>query len=194
MSAPIAWREAGAADVRGLVALMRAAYRGGEGWAREDHLVRGNRIDAGGVRELLASGVMMVAGDPGRPWACWHVRDLGDGTAGLGAFAVSPTRQAAGTGRAAIAAAGHEAVARYGARRLRIEVLEPHSVLLAYYERRGFHRTGETRPFPADAVHAVPLVPDLRFLVLERPLSLEAEHAVQVRRVAPGVADPEADL
>lgn len=170
MSDPIAWREARPADVDGLVALMRAAYRSGTGWAREDHLVTGDRIDADGVRALIAAGVVMVSGDPGEPWACWQVRDLGHGTAGLGAFAVSPTRQAAGTGRAAIAAAEREAVDRFHADRLRIEVLEPHTVLVAYYERRGFARTGETRPFPADPVHAVPLRPGLRFLVLEKPL------------------------
>ena len=170
MSPAVPWREAQQADVEGIVALMRAAYRGGEGWAREDHLVTGDRIDADGVRELMASGAMMVAGEPGEPWACWQVRDLGDGTAGLGAFAVSPAHQAAGTGRAAIAAAARVAVDRYGARRLQIEVLEPHTVLLAYYERRGFARTGATRPFPADAVHAIPQRPGLRFLVLEKPI------------------------
>ncbi|HVL32074.1 MAG TPA: GNAT family N-acetyltransferase, partial [Actinomycetota bacterium] len=43
--------------------------------------------------------------------------------------------------------------------------------LIAFYERRGYRRTGELRPFPPDVVLSVPLVPDLEFAVLEKSLT-----------------------
>jgi hypothetical protein len=49
-------------------------------------------------------------------------------------------------------------------------VLAPQEALIAYYERRGFRRTGETRPFPADPRYARPLRDGLRFVVLEKSL------------------------
>ena len=49
-------------------------------------------------------------------------------------------------------------------------VLAQQDKLIAYYERRGFRRTGATRPFPADPRYARPLRDDLYFVVLEKPL------------------------
>ncbi len=43
--------------------------------------------------------------------------------------------------------------------------------LIALYERRGYGRTGITRPFPyGDERFGIPLRDDLRFEVLEKPL------------------------
>ncbi len=44
-------------------------------------------------------------------------------------------------------------------------VITQREVLIAWYERRGYRRTGETRPFP------VLRDPPLRFVVLEKPLT-----------------------
>jgi hypothetical protein len=49
-------------------------------------------------------------------------------------------------------------------------VLAPQDKLIAYYERRGFRPTGETRPFPADPTYARPLRDGLYFVVLEKSL------------------------
>jgi hypothetical protein len=43
--------------------------------------------------------------------------------------------------------------------------------LIAWYGRRGYHPTGERRPFPHhDARFGEPLRDDLDFVVLEKPL------------------------
>jgi hypothetical protein len=43
--------------------------------------------------------------------------------------------------------------------------------LIAWYERRGYRRTGETLPFPYDApLFGTPQRPDLEFVVLEKRL------------------------
>jgi hypothetical protein len=44
--------------------------------------------------------------------------------------------------------------------------------LIAWYERRGYRRTGQTRPFPyGDERFGVPRRPDLAFEVLSKQLA-----------------------
>ena len=58
-----------------------------------------------------------------------------------------------------------EAVARFSARRMEMTVIALRAELIAWYGRRGYAATGETRPFPV-----VPPRPELDFVVLEKPL------------------------
>ena len=51
-------------------------------------------------------------------------------------------------------------------------VIDIRDTLLAWYERRGYRRTGETRPFPyGDERFGQPLRDDLCFLALEKDLA-----------------------
>ncbi len=54
---------------------------------------------------------------------------------------------------------------RFAARSMEMTVIHRRTELIAWYERRGYHPTGETRPFPVD-----PPRPDLHFVVLEKGL------------------------
>ena len=51
-------------------------------------------------------------------------------------------------------------------------VIAQRAELIAWYERRGYARTGEARPFPyGDPRFGEPRRDDLSFLVLEKPLA-----------------------
>ena len=51
-------------------------------------------------------------------------------------------------------------------------VINIRNTLIAWYERRGYHRTAETRPFPyGDPRFGTPTRPDLAFVVLEKSLT-----------------------
>ena len=53
-----------------------------------------------------------------------------------------------------------------------LSVLAQRPDLIAWYERRGYHRTGETRPFPyGNERFGVPKRPDLSFAVLAKALT-----------------------
>ena len=54
---------------------------------------------------------------------------------------------------------------RFGARRMEMTVIHRRAELIAWYARRGYAPTGETRPFPVD-----PPRPELAFVVLEKGL------------------------
>jgi GNAT superfamily N-acetyltransferase len=82
---------------------------------------------------------------------------------------VEPTAQNSGVGRAVLAHA--EGLARgWGCSRMRMTVISTRSELIAYYERRGYVRTGIREPFPADAGVGVLLVPELWLDEFVKPL------------------------
>jgi ribosomal protein S18 acetylase RimI-like enzyme len=171
-------RLATAADAPALVDLIRAAYRGPasyERWTSEEHLVRGTRTDERAVLaaiESAGSEMLVVEADgAGAPVACCRIADRGDGLACFGMFAVDPARQGAGTGRRLVRSAERVAADRFRSRTLELEVLGQQRQLRSWYERLGFGVTGETRPFPADPVFAVPMRDDLYLVVLTKRLS-----------------------
>ena len=54
---------------------------------------------------------------------------------------------------------------------MRITVIEQRESLIAWYERRGYRRTGATKPFPYDDARVgLPKRQDLRLTVLEKGL------------------------
>jgi ribosomal protein S18 acetylase RimI-like enzyme len=164
------------ADAEALVALIRSAYRGDTsraGWTTEADLVSGDRIDAGQVLAMIGgprSVLIVLDGEDGLT-ACCQLEDRGGGVTYFGTFAVSPAGQGGGTGRRLMAEAERQALTRYGATILEMTVLAQQVKLIGWYERLGFRRTGETRPFPADGTYARPLRDDLYFVVLAKPLN-----------------------
>ena len=163
-------------DVDALVELVERAYRGESsraGWCTEADLLDGQRIDHEMMRATLADDdvVVLVRSDEQGPVACCELRRLDEERASLGMFAVDPERQAGGLGRSVLEQAEELVVQRWGASRLELTVIDVRRSLIEWYERRGFVRTGEHRPFPyGDERFGEPLVDDLRFAVLEKRL------------------------
>jgi ribosomal protein S18 acetylase RimI-like enzyme len=168
-------RDAVAADAGQLTGLIRSAYRGTvsrDGWTSEADLVAGDRIDAEQVLKIIngSSSVMLVLADDNDIVACCQLEDRGDQLAYFGTFAVRPSTQGGGLGRRLITEAERQAAVRFGALAVEMTVLAQQEQLMAWYERLGYRRTGEERPFPADPVYARPLRDDLHFVVLLKDL------------------------
>lgn len=168
-------RVAGIASLPGILALVQAAYRGPSaraGWTSEADLVDGSRTDAGLVRGLLVSvhDAVLIAGGRAEPSACCAV-GLHDGRASFGMFAVRPGGQGRGTGAAVLCAAEEHVRHRWDADALHLSVIGVRHELIAWYERRGYVRTGETEPFPyGDERYGRPRRDDLELVVLRRAL------------------------
>lgn len=172
-------------DVDAIVALVGRAYRGtgGEpGWTTEAHLFDGPRTDADDVRSVLAAphDTLVLAEEDGVLLGCCTVTDRGR-IAYFGMFAVSPTAQGTGLGTAVLAEAERIARDELGAARMVMTVIASRAELLAWYERRGYVRTGRIAPLPAEhAVHVRPGV-EVRLETLVKRL----DHA----DVRPGPSD-----
>ena len=170
------FRPAAPDDVPALHRLVESAYRGDSakaGWTHEADLLGGQRTDEAELLDILADAgrVILLAEVDGVLTGCVQVADQGRGLAYLGLLTVDPTRQAGGLGRLLIDAAEAEAVARFGATRMEMTVIRQRAELIAWYERRGYRRTGDYSPFPyGDERFGLPRRDDLRFEVLEQPL------------------------
>lgn len=163
-----------AADLPALHPVIERAYRGDSaraGWTFESDLLDGARTDPEELAAILespAERLLVALSDEGAPIGCVQVTDRGEGLAYLGLLCIDPALQAGGMGRAMIAAA--ESLARdvFGARTMEMTVIDRRPELIAYYERRGYALTGETRPFPIE------LDPPLDMVVLAKPLLPES--------------------
>jgi ribosomal protein S18 acetylase RimI-like enzyme len=72
-----------------------------------------------------------------------------------------------------LAAAELDAQTQWGISRMVMTVIEQRDELIAWYERRGYTRTGETAAFPyGDPRFGEPKRPDLRFVVLAKELAV----------------------
>jgi ribosomal protein S18 acetylase RimI-like enzyme len=176
--APVTFQPASAADIADIVALMNAAYRGiggAAGWTHEIGVVAGTRADASGIATLLASptGTILLMRDAADHalLGCVALEPTADATIWyLAMLTVDPRRQAAGLGRRLLV--GAEAHVRAaGATGVTMTVIWLRDSLIAWYERRGYRRSGATEPFPyGDASVGTPLRDDLHFVVLDKTL------------------------
>jgi ribosomal protein S18 acetylase RimI-like enzyme len=158
-----------------IVALVESAYRGDAsrvGWTTEADFLDGRRT---GPDDVLAQierprSRILLAEQGAELLACAHVADE-DGAGYFGMFSVRPNLQNAGIGKAVLAEAERIAREEWRLPIMRMTVIDIRAELIAWYERRGYRRTGITRPFPyGDARFGIPKRNDLRFEILEKML------------------------
>ncbi|MFD4241431.1 GNAT family N-acetyltransferase [Streptomyces sp. NPDC058525] len=173
--AALSFRSAVEADVSELVVLVESAYRGDAsraGWTTEADYLDGQRTDADGVRKIIdaADSTLVVVERAGETVACCQLEHRGDYVY-FGMFAVRPGLQGAGLGKEILAEAERRARDTWGAKEMRMTVVNVREELIAYYVRRGYRRTGELSPFPyGDERFGVPLRDDLAFELLVKAL------------------------
>jgi ribosomal protein S18 acetylase RimI-like enzyme len=166
------------ADYAAIIDLVNLAFRGtgpSASWNLEADIIAGQRLNESLLRDDLAAkpdahlltyrdvpdgsllGTVLL--DPQKEGA-WY----------LGLLTVRPDLQNRHLGRTLLAAAETYAKER-GARRMRMTVVHVRDTLIAWYERRGYVLTGETRPFPyGDERFGKPLRDDLYFVVLQKDI------------------------
>ena len=166
------------ADLKTVAAFINAAYRGESsrlGWTTEADYLDGQRTDAEALRADLATqpeAMLLTLRDEidGPLLGCVWLEPAETGVWYLGMLTVRPNLQNRQLGRTLLAEA-EAAVQKRGARRLRMTVVNIRDTLIAWYLRRGYALTGETRPFPyGDDRFGLPRRSDLSFVVLEKDL------------------------
>ena len=165
------------ADAKPLSDLVNAAYRGSggrQGWTHEAELISGERAKSSDVAAMIndSSTTVLVrrADNPPALLGCVAVEMSGLSSCTISMLAVAPGLQAAGLGRSLLADAEQLATDK-GATIAKITVVQQREALIAWYERRGYRRTGSHEAFPyGDDSVGIPLRADLRFVVLEKML------------------------
>jgi len=168
------FRNAVAADIPAIVALVESAYRGEvsrAGWTTEADFLDGQRIDDEGVAADIGKtgSVIVLAEQNGQLLACCHLENTGE-VCYFGMFSVAPHLQGDGIGKQLMQEAERVALA-WQCTAMEMTVIDIRDELIAFYERRGYARTGIKKPFPyGDARFGLPLRDDLRFEVLRKDL------------------------
>ncbi len=165
-------------DIPAIADFVNAAYRGDSsrmGWTTEADYLDGQRTDPALLRADLAAhpGAMLLAlrdAQDGPLLGCVWLEPVDGEVWYLGMLTIRPDLQARRLGRTLLC--GAEAAAKErGARRIRMTVVNIRDTLIAWYLRRGYKLTGETKPFPyGDSRFGEPRRDDLIFVVLEKQL------------------------
>jgi ribosomal protein S18 acetylase RimI-like enzyme len=169
-------RPATSSDVPALHVLIESAYRGQSarrGWTHEADLLAGQRTDLAELHSIIGDSRqhLLIHEADGIVEGCITAAEKAGGLVYLGMVTVAPELQGAGLGRALLSAAETFAADKLGASRAEMTVIERRRELIAWYERRGYRRSGERRPFPRhDPRAGIPQCEDLDFVVLEKDL------------------------
>lgn len=149
----LTYRIATPADAPAVRALIESGYRGNSarlGWSNEADLLDGDRTTPEEVAAMIAAPEkrVLLAEEDGTLVGTVTVTDLGGARAYMGLLCIDPERQAGGLGRALVREVEKLAAAVFGANVMELIVVDVRTELIAWYERRGYVRTGVLRPFP----------------------------------------------
>ncbi|WP_158800123.1 GNAT family N-acetyltransferase [Pedobacter sp. L105] len=142
-------------DVTEITNLVNSAYRGETsrlGWTSEDELLDGPRIDEQTIKSFFDNEevtILKQLDDTGKIVGTVYLEIKGSKLY-LGMLCVSPELQNNRTGRAILEEAEKYAK-QHQCSVIMITVLSARIELVNWYERRGFVKSGEKHPFPADA-------------------------------------------
>lgn len=139
-------------DISTLTSLLNRSYRGESsraGWTTEVDLLSGKRIDETRLLQLHKDpdSLILIAQSDETILATIHAHRQAN-TIHFGLFAVEPTLQGSGIGKALLAYAESEAYNQWGINTAIMEVISHREELIEYYERRGYVSTGKMIPFP----------------------------------------------
>ena len=160
-------------DKEQLVRLVNSAYRGEEarqGWTHEADLIEGElRTDESDLQELLSNpnSTILKANLDGQLAGCVYL-ERQDHVLYLGMLSVSPRLQSHGIGKALLAAADDHA-RKHSCHSIHMTVISARPELIQWYERNGYRKTAETKPFQVEERFGRPRQP-VEFSVMEKKL------------------------
>jgi len=163
-------------DAEQIAALANAAYRGEsskQGWTTEADLLAGRRTETEEILRLIATddSMFLLCKDGAELVGSVHLQKQADLVC-LGMLAVRPSLQGRGVGKQLLLAAELAAQETWGVGKSVMTVISCRNELIAFYQRRGYRRTGVSKAFPVNPELWTPKVAELRLEILEKVLSV----------------------
>ena len=173
--APLSFRKALMQEADYIATLVNSGYRGEtskKGWTTEADLLDGTRTNKADIENMIGQpgSMVLLCTDGDEIIGTAHLEQRGH-ECQLGMLVVRPGLQDRGIGRQLMQAAEDMARETWGSRKIAMAVISIRHELIAYYERRGYRRTGRTKPFVADDTHGYPKKSQpIEFVVMEKLL------------------------
>lgn len=162
-------------DAERIKTLINQAYRGEQGWTKETDIVQGGRTSTDDVRALIQreDARLFVAKIHDVIAACICIEDKQE-QAYIGTFAVNPAYQNQGLGQQMLDFAEQYVIEQLPANTLAMVVISQRTELIAYYQRRGYTRTGEQSDYPIHLNVGTPTVEGLTIECLKKRIPRQA--------------------
>lgn len=166
------FREALIEDAASIAALVNAAYRGEsskQGWTTEANILNGHRTNASEIQQLIEAenSKIIVCIQDSNLIGSIHLHKI-DCSVHFGMFAVKPSLQNLNVGKQLLAEAEFFAKKSWQAQKFVMLVITVRDELIAFYERRGYKRTGMLQKFPINPELWMPKVEGLKLERLEK--------------------------
>ena len=168
----LTFRSATILDVGAITALVNIAYRGEasrRGWTTEADLLDGLRTTAAEVQQLIESDhstlLLGVTDDEVVASVCLEQTAH---AAHIGMFVVRPDLQGSGIGKQLLTYAESYAREYWAVKEFAMHVITLRHELIAFYQRRGYRRTGVFKNFPVNPEMWQPKLDNLQLELLEK--------------------------
>lgn len=163
-------------DAEQIVVLVNLVYRGEsskQGWTTEADLLAGLRTHAEEILRLIASedSMFLLYKAEAELIGSVHLQKQAEQVC-LGMLAVSPLLQGRGIGKQLLEAAEQAAQKTWAVNKSVMSVISCRNELIAFYQRRGYRRTGVSKEFPVNPELWTPKVAGLRLEMLEKVLKV----------------------
>ena len=159
-------------DAPAITDLVNSAYRGEaskQGWTTEADLLDGLRTTPQEIRQLITAqnSFLLLCHQGAMLAGSVHVEKQGE-QAYIGMFVVRPDIQGAGIGKHLLKEAETLASKEWGVSSFIMIVITSRHELIAFYERRGYKRTGVQSEFPVNPALWMPKVSGLKMERMEK--------------------------
>lgn len=166
------FRAANKLDAEVITKLVNKAYRpesGASGWTHESDLVSGSRANVDQVVDIISKpdSIIFLGIKGSEIVACIHIEKDGSNSY-IGMFAVNPTLQGAGVGKQMLAYAECYASENFSSDKFIMVVVSSRSELIAFYQRRGYQKTGSIMDYPLSVGAGIPKNTGLKIEILEK--------------------------
>lgn len=161
-------------DAGHITALINSAYRGEssqQGWTTEADLLTGFRTNTEEILQLIANedSLFLLCKAEAELVGSVHLQKQAEQVF-LSMLAVNPPLQGRGIGKQLLEAAEQTAQQTWAVHKSVMSVISCRNELIAFYERRGYRRTGVSKTFPVNPELWMPKVANLRLEILEKVL------------------------
>lgn len=158
-----------------IAVLVNSSYRGETsklGWTYEADLLDGRRTDADDIHDLLedVDSLILLCSNSTEIIASIHLQKKRNEVY-MGMLAVKPSQQKTGLGKQLLLTAEILAQETWGITDFAMVVITCRHELIAFYERRGYRRTGILIDFPSNPLLWTAKVTGLQLEILEKSIS-----------------------